>query len=70
MKLELTQSETLVLYEWLCNNSKKTELFEDIAEQMVLSKIECQLEKGLPDIFAVDYTERLAQAREVVRKTY
>lgn len=70
MKLELTQSETLVLHEWLCNNSKKAELFEDIAEQIVLWNIACQLEKGLPDIFAVDYTERLAQAREVVRKTY
>ena len=27
-------------------------------------------EKELPAIFAVDYTERLAQAREEVRKTY
>ena len=70
MKLELTQSEMLVLYEWLCNNSKKAELFEDVAEQQVLWNIECQLEKELPDIFAVDYTERLAQARKVVRKAY
>ena len=70
MKLELTQSETLVLHEWLCNNSKKAELFEDIAEQQVFWNIECQLEKELLDIFAVDYTERLVQAREVVRKAY
>ena len=70
MKLELTQSETLVLHEWLCHNSKKAELFEDIAEQQVFWNIECQREKELLDIFAVDYTERLVQAREVVRKAY
>ena len=70
MKIELTEAEALVLSDWLHRNCKKKELFEDLAEQYVMWSIEVQLEKHLDDIFSNDYTERLARAREDVKKNY
>lgn len=70
MKIELTDAEALVLSDWLHRNSKNKEMFEDLAEQYVMWNIDCQLEKRLDDVFSNNYTERLARAREDVRKNY
>ena len=70
MQLELTETEALVLSNWLYRNSKKELFFDDLAEQYVLWSIENQLEKKLDDIFSNDYAERLARAREDVKKNY
>ena len=68
MKIELTDEEALVLSDWLHRNSKKQELFDNIAEQYVMWNIDCQLEKKL--VFPTDYTDAIAQARETVKKNY
>lgn len=70
MQVELTTAEALVLYEWIQKNSGKNDLFDDPAEQCVFWNMDCQIEKELVDIFAADYAERLARAREEVRETY
>ena len=70
MQVELTDAEALVLSDWLCRNSKKKLLFDDLAEQYVLWRIESQLEKKLDGIFSNDYAERLARARDDVKKNY
>lgn len=68
MKIELSKEEALVLSDWLNRNSKKKELFEDLAEQYVMWNIDCQLERQL--VFPSDYTTTLAQARDTVNKNY
>ena len=45
--LSLTKEEALILSDWLYRNSRKEELFSDIAEQTVFWNIECILEKVL-----------------------
>ena len=70
MQEELTEAEALVLSDWLCRNSKKKLLFDDLAEQYVLWSIECQLEKKLDDIVSNEYAERLARARDEVKQNY
>lgn len=70
MQEELTEAEALVLSDWLCRNSKKKLLFDDLAEQYVLWSIESQLEKKLDDIFSNDYAEQLTRARDDVKKNY
>ena len=70
MKIELTDTEALVLSDWLHRNGKNTELFEDLAEQYVMWNIDCQLEKHLDAISPSNYAQQLAQARENVRKNY
>ena len=70
MQVELTEAEALVLSDWLYRNSKKELFFDDLAEQYVLWSIECQLEKKLDDIVSNEYAERLARARDDVKKNY
>ena len=45
--LSLTREEAVILADWLYRNSRKEELFSDIAEQTVFWNIECILEKVL-----------------------
>ena len=45
--ISLTKEEALILSDWLYQNSRKEELFSDIAEQTVFWNIECLLEKVL-----------------------
>lgn len=70
MKIELTNEEALVLSDWLYNNSKQDELFQDKAAQYVLWSIECQLEKELSEPHADNYLTALAEARDSVKRTY
>ena len=60
--LSLTREEAVILADWLYRNSRKKELFSDIAEQTVFWNIECILEKVLEP---ADYSEEtLRQAKE------
>lgn len=70
MKVELTNEEALVLFEWICNNSKKNGLFRDKSEQLVLWNIECQLEKELTEPHLDNYITALAEARDSVKRTH
>lgn len=68
MRIELTDAEALVLSDWLHRNSKKQELFNDLAEQYVMWNIGCQLENEL--VLPADYTDAIAQARDTVKANY
>lgn len=68
MKIELTEAEALVLSDWLHRNSKKKELFDDLAEQYVMWNIDSQLERDL--VFAANHSDVITDARETVKKTY
>ena len=70
MKIELTNEEALVLSEWLYNNSKQDELFQDKAAQYVLWSIECQLEKELSEPHSDNYLTALAEAKDTVKSQY
>jgi hypothetical protein len=66
--LELTNAEALVLFEWLARvDSSKLLPFEDQAEQEVLWRVECMLERLLVEPFEPNYAELLAEARRRVR---
>ena len=66
--LELTQSEALVLFEWLTRVDSSHELpFEDPSEQQVLWILEGKLEHLLVEPLASNYRELLAEARKKVR---
>ena len=45
--LSLTKEKSVVLADWLYQNSRKKEYFSDAAEQRVFWNIECLLEKVL-----------------------
>ena len=68
MKTELTEAEALVLSDWLHRNSKKKELFDNLAEQYVMWSIDCQLEREL--VFPENYSDVITQARETVERIY
>ena len=70
MKIELTNEEALVLSEWLYNNSKQDELFQDKAAQYVFWSIECQLEKELSEPHSDNYLTALAEAKDTVKRKY
>lgn len=70
MKIELTNEEALVLFEWLYNNGKQDQLFQDKSEQYVFWGIECQLEKELSEPHSDNYLNTIAEARETVRRIY
>ena len=67
--LTFTEYEALVLFDWVgkFNNQDHSTLFEDQAEQRVLWSIEARLEKVISCVFADEYLEILAYAREKVR---
>ena len=70
MKIDLTTQEALVLFEWICTNSKCDEFFQDKSEQLVLWSIECQLEKELTAPHSEDYLAALTDARNTVKRKY
>jgi hypothetical protein len=64
MKLELTQDEALVLFEWLSRLDERDAFpCEDPAEQQVLWSLHGQLEKVMAEPFRADYRELVEQAR-------
>lgn len=70
MKLKLTKSESLVLYDFLSrlNNNPNQEIFEDSAEEKILWDLECMFERELKSPFKRDYKERVKLARDKVRE--
>lgn len=74
--IEISDSERLVLFEFLYRvlNDKYDELagslFEDVAEEDVLSIIKSQLDKEMTEPLSPDYKELLLKAREDVRNNY
>ncbi len=74
--IELTDSERLVLFEFICRiiddryHEPAGTLFEDIAEEHVLCTIKCQFEKEMIEPLYPNYGELVQKAREDVRKNY
>jgi len=68
MKLELTQEEALVLFEWLARLDEQDAFpCEDAAEQQVLWNLHGQLERALIEPFQKNYRDLVEQARSRVR---
>ena len=65
MIIELTNSEALVLFEFLSRTSDDdSKTTADQAEQRVLWRLECVLEKALVEPFLPSYLELLDRAKE------
>ncbi len=69
MSLKLSNSEALVLLEWLTkfNERDHSSLFEDKAEERILFDLEAILEKVVPETFKGNYLETLSKARQEIR---
>ncbi len=69
VSLRLSQDEALVLFAWLVRAQPASyhAWLEDQAEQRVLWDIECLLEAHLDGVFAQDFLDHLANARDRVR---
>ncbi len=68
IKVELTPSEAIVLFEFLSRFTHEGKLeLKDQAEERVLWNIYAILEGNLPEPFLENYNELLARAREVIR---
>lgn len=70
IKIELTNDEALVLFEFLARVNKNYALekyFEDPAEQSILCDLECILESQLVEIFSPNYLELVNKARDKIR---
>jgi hypothetical protein len=63
MKVQLTDDEALVLFEWLARHDEENVLVADPVEERVLWAIQGQLEKQLVEPFEEDYLERVGAAR-------
>ena len=68
MKLELTEDQALVLFEWLARLDEQDAFaVEDPAEEQVLWTLHGQLEKALEQPLQSNYRELLQQARARVK---
>ncbi len=67
VKLSLSRSEALVLFEFLSRfSAQKTLEIQDPAEQRVLWDLQAELERVLSEPLARDYEARLQEARKEV----
>jgi hypothetical protein len=69
VKIDLSEDQALVLFQWLARAKpdQVKSLIEDEAEQRVLWAIEAQLDKHLVAPFSPNYNEQVAEARKRVR---
>lgn len=69
ISIELTESEAVVLFEWLHNFNQKerSQFFEDQAEERLLNDLESDLESVLSIPFQKNYNQILSEAREKIR---
>jgi hypothetical protein len=68
MKLELTDDQALVFFEWIGRLDERDAFpVEDPAEEHVLWCLHGQLEKALSEPFRADYRQLVKQARARVR---
>lgn len=66
MKIELSEAEALVLFEWLARSDEEEKLsFDHPAEQKVLWRLEGQLENQVP-VTAPNYGELVDEARRTI----
>lgn len=71
MKIELTNDQALVLFEWLARLDEQEALpVVDPAEEQVLWSLHGQLEKALSEPFRSNYRELVEQARERVKASF
>ena len=71
MKLELTDDQALVLFEWLARLDEQEALpVEDPSEEQVLWCLHGQLEKALSEPFRANYRELVDQARARVKASF
>lgn len=67
VELKLGKQEAIVFFEWLANlDSLGSGVFQHPSEEIVLWKLQGQLESTLVEPFASDYREILADARKSV----
>ena len=70
VRIELTDDEALVLYDWLTRFNQREEMAcADQADERVLFDLEALLEKALVAPLQTDYAALVAQARAKVRDT-
>lgn len=68
VNIRLTRAEALVLFEWLARlDASKNLPVEDSSEELVLWRIEGQLESTLVEPLGPDYKEAVEAARKEVR---
>jgi hypothetical protein len=68
VNIQLTRAEALVLFEWLARTTDAGAVpVDDPAEELVLWRIEGQLESTLAEPFAPNYKAVVEAAREEVR---
>jgi hypothetical protein len=69
VKINLTEDEAIVLLEWIgsFNESSKSDLFSDQAEQRVLWDLDACLEENVSASLDKDYKKILAEAKKNVR---
>lgn len=68
MKIELTEEEAIILYEWLSTHNESEDLpFTDQSEQRVLWDLECQIESKVEAVTSTAYADQLHQARLRIR---
>lgn len=71
MKLEITDDQALVLFEWLARLDEQDAFpVEDPAEELVLWCLHGQLEKALSEQFRPDYQDLVEQARARVKASF
>ncbi len=69
IKIKLTRAEALVLFEWLARlDTTEPPRFVDLSEEIVLWRMQGQLETSLTEPFDSNYDELLKQARQEVGK--
>jgi len=69
LNLTISKNEALVLFDFLArfNETEKSDVFEDQAEQKTLWILEGQLEKQLVEPFNPDYNDIIKEARNKIR---
>lgn len=70
IRLELSNEEALVLFEWLAEVEDRTGLFSHPSEQKVLWSLEGQLESILVEPFADNYAALVDSARRMVAEDF
>lgn len=66
LEIDLTRSEALVLFEWLANDDSSERKTPDKAEEVVLLRIEAQLESKLVEIVKPDYQNLVQVAKKEI----
>lgn len=71
MKLELTDDQALILFEWLSRLDEKEALpVQDPSEEQVLWSLHGQLAKALAEPFRENYDSLVKEARERVKASF